>query len=270
MNIYYQGNPGSYMHTASLAIQENLSWTIDSIDGKADFKDVWEAIGTDNIAVLAIENSYMWSIHPNLHGFLKYDCKIIGEYNMPINHCICSKESDIKDVTKAYSQMPALEQCHRYLKEKGIEPMVYSDTALSAKHVAETEDSWKAAVCSELAAEIYKLNILDKNIQDQAENTTRFAIICHKDLDLNYLVKKDKMSISFEINHMPSSLYQCLWSFALNNINLTKLESLPSYKWKGTFTFWLDLEGKSDDTAVQLSLKWLETHTKNLRIIWEY
>lgn len=270
MKIYYQGNPGSYMHSASLAIEKHLSLEVEDIVGRPDFKDVWAAIGTDDIAVLAIENSYMGSIHPNLHGFLKYDCKIIGEYNMPINHCICSKETDIANVTKAYSQMPALEQCHRYLKEKGIDPMVYSDTALSAKHVAETDDAWKAAICSELAAGIYGLNILDTNIQDQEENTTRFAIICDKDLDLDYSVKKDKMSISFEVNHMPSSLYQCLGLFAENNINLTKLESLPSYKWKGTFTFWLDLEGTSNDSGVQAAIQWLAGHTTNFKIIWEY
>jgi len=255
------------MHTASLAIEKHLNKTVDSIEGKPDFKDVWASIGHDDIAVLAIENSYMGSIHPNLHGFLKYDCKIVGEYNMPINHCISSKEKDIKDITKAYSQMPALEQCHKYLKNKGIEPIVYSDTALSAKHVAETEDAGKAAVCSELAAEIYGLNILDTNIQDQDENTTRFAIICHKDLDLDYSIKKDKMSISFEVRHMPSSLYQSLKCFADNNINLTKLESLPSYKMKGTFTFWLDLDGKPTDEAVTKALKDLKDHTTNLRII---
>ena len=141
MKIYYQGNEGSYMHIASREIEKNLSCAITSIEGKPDFSEVWESIGKNDIAVLAIENSYMGSIHPNLHGFLKYDCKIVGQYDMYINHCLCSKETDIKNITKAYSQMPALEQCHKYLKKMDIEPMVYSDTSLSAKHVSETQDS---------------------------------------------------------------------------------------------------------------------------------
>ncbi len=270
MNIYYQGNPGSYMHSASLAIEKDLNWEIDSIEWKQDFKDVWDAIWKNDIAVLAIENSYMWSIHPNLHGFLKHDCKIIWEYNMPINHCLCSKEASIDNITKAYSQMPALEQCHKYLKEKGIDPMVYSDTALAAKHVSETQDSGKAAVCSQLAAEIHGLNILDKNIQDQQENTTRFAVICHKDLELEYSQTKNKTSILFDIHHMPSSLHECLGAFSQNNVNLTKLESLPNYRDKSTFTFWLDLDGVLSDIPVSQSLKDLENHTANMRIIWEY
>ena len=270
MNIYYQGNPGSYMHSASLAIAEHLTPPVTAIEWKTDFKDVWDAIGTEHIAVLAIENSYMWSIHPNLHGFLKHDCKIVWDYEMLINHCLCSKEKDISKVTQAYSQMPALEQCHRYLKDRDIEPRVYSDTALSAKHVAETDSSGKAAICSELAASIHGLNILDRSIQDQSENTTRFAIICHKDLELEYSQKSDKVSMLFEVKHMPASLYQSLKAFADNNVNLTKLESLPSYKWKKTFAFWLDLDGKIEDDHVKKAIQDLEEHTSNMRIIGSY
>lgn len=270
MKIYYQGNPGSYMHIASRVIQKDLNVQIEAIEWKPDFRDVWESIGTENIAVLAIENSYMGSIHPNLHGFLKYDCKIVGQYDMYINHCLCSKETDIEKITKAYSQMPALEQCHKYLKTMNIEPMVYSDTSLAAKHVSETQDSGKAAICSELAAEIYGLNILQKNIQDHSENTTRFAVIADKKLDIAYSEKENKISIMFEVEHIPSKLYECLGIFAKRSINLTKLESLPSFRGKFLFMFWMDIQGNLSDPNISSAFEELQEYVNELRIIGEY
>ncbi|GEM_PF-3387591 len=129
---------------------------------------------------------------------------------MPINHCICSKETDIKNIKKAYSQMPALEQCHNYLKEKKIQSMNYSDTALSAKLASETEERGIAGICSELAASIYNLNILEKEIQDQKENTTRFAIIVPRKSSLSYNLKSSKTTILFEAHDVSASLYKCL------------------------------------------------------------
>lgn len=258
------------MHTASLAVEKYINSSIDVIEGKTDFRDVWEAIGQEHIAVLAIENSYMWSIHPNLHGFLKYDCKIIGQYDMFINHCLCSKETDIQKITQAYSQIPALEQCHKYLKDTGIQPMVFSDTALAAQYVSQTTDPWKAAICSELAAEIHGLNILERNIQDHSENTTRFAIITHKDVDISYSQNSKKTSIIFEVQHIPSTLHDCLWVFARHKVNLTKIESLPSFRGKFLFMFWVDIEGNLSDIPVSQALRELQDHVSEFRIIGQY
>lgn len=270
MKIYYQWNPGSYMHTASRAIAEKLSVSIQGLEWKPEFHDVWESIGAEGIAVLAIENSYMGSIYPNLQGFMKYDYKIIGEYHLPIRHCLCSHETDISQITKAYSQIPALEQCHKYLKQKNIQPIKYSDTALSAKHVSETDEPWSAAICSELAADIYGLNILEKNIQDHQENTTRFIIIVPKDSTITYADTSDRVSLLFETRHIPASLYKCLWAFATNNVNLTKLESIPSFKGNFSCLFWLDFEGSLDDENIQKTLEELEFFTSTIRILGQY
>lgn len=269
MKIYYQGNPGSYMHLASKQIQKNLDIEIDEIIWKPDFKDVWEAIGENDIAVLAIENSYMGSIHPNLHGFLKYDCKIIGRYDMLIRHCLCSKEKRLEDITKAYSQLPALDQCHIYLKEKGIEPMVYSDTSLAAQHVSETKDTGKAAICSEYAAELNGLNILDRDIQDNNKNTTRFAIITHIDQSVSYSKKEGKMSVIFEVQHIPWALSRCLQIFDKRWINLSKLESMPSFH-KTSFLFWVNIEWDMNDDNVIQAIEEVSEISENLKIIWEY
>ena len=272
MRIYYQGNPGSYSHSASLKVAKNLrNISIEAFHWNVDFKSVWENLWNDNILVLPIENSYMWTIPGSGRWFLNnLGYKIIWNYDHAINHCLCSKEDDIVQITQAYSQMPALEQCHMYLKEKWIIPMTYSDTALSAKLASETEDSGIAAICSELAAELYGLNILERNIQDHKGNTTRFAIIAPKDLEIEYQVKTGKISLLFEAKHIPASLYKCLGAFATSGINLTKIESLPSYKWEFSAMFWVDIEGTINDENTKNALEELKNYTTEIRILGAY
>ncbi len=270
MKIYYQWNPWSYMNIASEKIVKDLNIKIDEIIWKPEFSDVWESIDQNSIWVLAIENSYMWSIHQNIYNFLKYDYSIIWEYYLEINHCLCSLETDIKNIEKAYSQMPALEQCHNYLKNKNIKPKNFSDTALSAKYIKEKWLKWVWAICSEKAANLYWLNILEKNISDQKWNTTRFIIVAKKDSKVSYQKKSKKISIIFEAKDIPSSLYKCLWAFATNWINLRKIESLPSYKWSFTYYFLLEFEGELENEEIKKTLDELAFFTKNIKILWEY
>lgn len=258
------------MHAASLAIRWGLSEEVWDIIGKPVFKDVWDNIHQGNIGVLAIENSYMGSIHPNLYAFIKSDCKIIGEYYGAIDHCLCSKETDLSKIQKVYSQMPALEQCYKYILEHDLEALECSDTALSAKIASETNEPWVAGICSELAAEIHGVNILDRKIQDQKNNTTRFAIIVPKDMDLTHEKKSDKVSIIFDAKDLPSSLHKCLWSFAKFGINLSKIESLPSYAESFSYHFWVDFSGNLSQKKVQDALNDLEQYTSSIRIVGEY
>lgn len=270
MNIYYQWNPWSYMNIASKEISKNLNIDIKNIIGKHEFNDVWKSIDNNWIWVLAIENSYMWSIHQNIYNFLKYDFKIIWEYYLEINHCLCSLEDNIENIVYAYSQMPALEQCSNYLKQKNIKPKIFSDTALSAKYIWEKWLKWVWAICSVEAAKLYWLNIVDKNISDQKWNTTRFVIITTRDSEITYNKKNNKVGIIFEAKDIPSSLYKCLWAFATNNINLKKIESMPSYKWSFSYHFWLEFEGKLNDIKIKKALEELEFFTKKIIILWEY
>lgn len=270
MNIYYQGNPWSYMNIASKQIKKDLNINIENIIWKSKFNDVWESINKNWIWVLAIENSYMWSIHQNIYNFLKYDFKIIWEYYLEINHCLCSIENDIKNIKSVYSQMPALEQCSNYLKQKNIEAKEFSDTALSAKYIWKKQLKWVWAICSLEAAKLYWLNIIEKNISDQKWNTTRFIIIAPKKSNIKYNKKNNKVWIIFEAKDMPSSLYKCLWSFATNNINLNKIESMPSYKWSFSYNFWLEFEWSLDSEKTKKALDELNFFTKKIIILWEY
>ncbi len=270
MKIYYQWNPWSYMNIASLEVAKNLDIEEKDIIWVPEFSDVWENISDESIWVLAIENSYMWSIHPNIYGFIKYDYEIIWEYYLEINHCICSLEDNIKDIKEVYSQMPALEQCHKYLKSKNLKPIPFWDTALSAKHIKENNLKWVWAICSTKAAKLYGLNILEENIADQKWNTTRFIIVKNKSNNLNYNLKSNKTSIIFEAKDIPASLYKCLWAFATNNINLKKIESMPSYNKSFSYYFWLEFEWNLENKDLKKALDELEFFTKKIMILWQY
>lgn len=270
MNIYYQWNIWSYMWIAAEEISKFLDIKIKEIIWLPEFNDVWENISKNSIWVLAIENSYMWSIHQNLYNFINYDYEIIAEFFLEIKHCLCSKEDDIKKIKKVYSQQPALLQCKNYLKKKKIEQINFIDTSLSAKHIKENDIKWAWAICSEKAANYYWLNILEKNIADQKWNTTRFIAIAKKNSKINYLKKSNKISIIFEAKDIPASLYKCLWAFATNNVNLTKIESIPSFKDSFSYYFWLDLNWSLKDENIKKSIKELKFFTKDIKILWNY
>jgi len=270
MKIYYQWNSWAYSHLASLEVEKNLSRKVDNIIWKPDFLSVWEKIWEWNIWVLPVENGYAGSIHENLYYFLRYDYKIIWEYDFLVNHCLLSFEDDIKKIKKVYSHPQALSQCHNFLKENNIIAKNFSDTAWAAKYVGEKKEAWTWAIASKLAAEIYWLNILKENIQDQKGNTTKFFIITKKDLDINYEKKANKVSIIFKAKNIPASLYKCLWAFATNNVNLTKIESMPDLKDPFSYIFFLTFEWKLSDENIKKALEELDFFTTTIKILWEY
>lgn len=171
-------------------------WDI-SIEWRESFEKCWEELKW-NILVLAIENSYAGTLYENLYKFLEYDAKIIGEYAFPIHHCLCSKETKKENIKKVYSHYKALPQCYKYLKKNNMKGIIYSDTALSAKMVSESKESWIASISSSLACEMYGLNILEKNIEDQKWNTTRFLIIIPKESGIVYTKKPEKSVLSLK------------------------------------------------------------------------
>ena len=269
--IYYQWDLGSYHHQVSEEIKKNLNIEIEDMIGFDSFEECWEKLDKDNVLVIAIENSTAGSIYENLYKFLNTDSKIIGEYNMEINHCICSLENSFSDIERVYSHSKALPQCYNYLKDKGLKnQIVFPDTAGAAKKIYEENEKNAGAICSSFAAKMYNLNILEENISDQKWNTTRFVIIVPKKSKIGYNIKKNKVSILFEARDIPASLYKCLWAFATNNVNLTKIESLPDIKNPFSYLFWLDFEWKLSDDKLQKSLEELKFFTTKINIIWEY
>ncbi|EKE26366.1 MAG: prephenate dehydratase [uncultured bacterium (gcode 4)] len=269
MKIYYQWEAWAYSNIAANLATKNLSWKIEILNSPT-FWGVWEEISEWIVWVLPIENSYAWSIHENLYNFLRYDYKIIWEVNLEVNHCLISKEKDLSEIKKVYSHPQALSQCYNYLKSHEIESEKHSNTAAAAKMVSESEEKWIWAISSDLSAEIYWLNILERWIQDQKWNKTRFFIVASKNENIAYKDLKNKVTIIFETRNIPASLYKCLWSFATNSINLTKIESLPSLKDPFSYMFWLDFEWNLEMENIKESLKELQYFTKSLKILGEY
>lgn len=144
--IYFQGTDGAYMHQASLWYRDHLSAPIDEIRGFSSFELCWQALletsGVDDVVLIcAIENTIAGTVHENLYRLRKYDIEIIGSYDLPIDHCLCSHEDDITHIRRVYSHYVALPQCYEYLRSKGItDQVVYHDTAAAAQLIAGTRE----------------------------------------------------------------------------------------------------------------------------------
>ena len=270
MKIFYQWEPWAYSNIVSLKVAKKYWIDKKDIYWCFSFKDMFEEwIKNNSIMIVPIENSYAGSVHENFYHLSNYPVKIIWEYYLEINHCLVWLTKDVSKIKEAYSHYQALMQCENYLKNKNIEPKVYWDTAWSAKYIAETQDESKAAITSDLAAQIYNLEVIDKNINDQKWNTTRFFIVIPKKLELWNFSYNKKISILFKVKDMPSVLYKCLWAFATRNINLTKIESLPTKEWQFEYMFWLDFE-KPNEKELNWALDELKYFSKQVNILWEY
>ena len=271
MKIFYQGEPGAYSHQVGLEIAKFFNFSEEDVVGLFSFKDVFETIvNDDGIGIIPIENSYAGSVHENFFHLSKYPVKIIGEYYLSINHCLCSVGKDIAKVKKAYSHYQALMQCENFLKKHNIQPVVWADTAGSAKYVKEQNDPTIAAISSTLAAKIYGLNILKENINDQPGNTTRFFIVVKEGSKLCCPLDFKKVSLLFKVKDMPAVLYKCLGAFATRNINLTKIESLPTQEKRFEYMFWIDFEKPDNEELLDGALKELFCFAKQIKILGKY
>lgn len=270
MKIYFPWFEWAYSHIASKIASNNINTKLEEIIWVPTFEWVWEKIWEWNIGILPIENSYAWSVHQNLYNFLRYDYKVIWEITTTINHCLLSKEKNIKKIHTIYSHPQAISQCYNFLKKHNIKALPYWDTAWAAKMISESLETWIGAIASTQAGKLYWLNILQESLQDQNWNSTRFFVVTKKLSKTIYKEKKSKTTIIFETKNIPASLYKCLWWFATNWVNLTKIESLPTLKNPFTYLFWLDFQWNLSDEKVKKSMDELKFFTKSIQILWTY
>ncbi len=269
MKIYYQWHEWAYSHITALKVQNK--YNLKDIKWLFSFKDMFdEVIKNNGIWIVPIENSYAGSVHENFYNLVNYDVKIIWEHYLEIEHCLVSTSNDVKTIKYAYSHYQALMQCENYLKTHNIEAKVFGDTAWAAKHVKEKNNPEYAGISSELAWKIYWLNILEKWINDQKWNNTRFFIIVKKETDLEAFSNHNKMSMVFKVKDMPAVLYKCLGAFATRNINLTRIESLPTKEKQFEYMFWIDLEKPENENTLKWALNELSFFAKEIKILWEY
>lgn len=268
MDIYYQWIRGSYSHSASLQAKKWLA-DIQHIIWVELFDTVRYHIQEGAIGVLPIENSYAWSIHTNMYNFLRYDCRIIWEIILPIQHCLLSHAKNIQDIKTTYSHPQALAQCYQFLKKYTIKWVERSNTASAAKYVASSPEKNIAAIASNNCSTMYGIPIITEGIEDQQGNTTRFIIVA-KNNTISYKHKTNKTSVLFETKDVAWALCRCLWCFAHNGINITKIESLPSYTDPFHYLFWIDIQGNVSSASVQQALQELSFCADTIKIVGTY
>jgi prephenate dehydratase len=264
--IAFQGSPGANSHRAAIeARPDALPLPCFS------FEDALDAVkdGRAGQAIIPIENSQHGRV-ADIHFLLpESGLHIVGEHFMPIHHALMGCSDGPFDA--AYSHPQALGQSRHFLRERGIVPLSYVDTAGAAAFVAERGDPKVAAIAPAIAAELYGLKIIVQNVEDAADNMTRFVILAQDVLTDEALVGQDLVTtFIFEVKNIPAALYKALGGFATNGVNMTKLES---YQQGATFSatmFYADIIGAPGDPAVDRALEECAFHSKELRILGTY
>ena len=269
MKIGIQGELGAYSHIAANNLYKDAE-----IKPCATFEEAFRQAYQDISykIIIPIENSLAGRV-ADIHYLLpKYKLQIHGEYFLNVEHnLLCKPEATINDIKYVRSHAQAIGQCQDIINKKKFKSIISADTAGSAKDLAEGNDKTIAAIASELSAKIYKLKILEKNIEDEKGNVTRFLIM-GKNVEQPEYNKEKKFITSciFRLKSEPSALYKCLGGFATNQVNLTKLES---FSVKNTFdqaNFYLDLEGHLEQSGVKKAMEELGFHTETLDILGVY
>ena len=267
--IAFQGEKGAYSHLACEEIFPGAS-----IKTCSTFEETFKTAHEDHSykVIIPIENSLAGRV-ADIHYLLpKYKLQIHGEYFLNVEHnLLCKPEAIMKDIKFVRSHAQAIGQCQKVIQKNKFQSIVSADTAGSAKDLAEGNDKSIAAIASDLSAKIYKLKILEKNIEDEKGNVTRFLIM-GKNIEQPEFKKEKKFITSciFRVKSEPSALYKCLGGFATNQVNLTKLES---FSVKNTFdqaNFYLDLEGHLEESSVRKAMEELGFHTETLLILGVY
>ena len=269
IKIAIQGELGAYSHIAVEKIYKDFE-----IKTCSTFEDTFKQAYNDSNykIVIPIENSLAGRV-ADIHYLLpKYKLQIHGEYFLSVVHNLLGKQdANIDEIKYVRSHAQAISQCQKIIIERNFKPIISVDTAGSAKDLADGKDKTIAAIASDLSAKMYGLKILQKNIEDDKGNVTRFLIM-GKNIEQPEFDKSKKYITSciFRVKSEPSALYKCLGGFATNQVNLTKLES---FSVKNTFdqaNFYLDLEGHLEQPGVKKALEELGFHTETLDILGVY
>lgn len=266
--VALQGAPGCNGHRAAL-----------EYDGDClplpcfSFEDALEAVkeGRAARAIIPIENSQHGRV-ADIHFLLpESGLSIVGEHFMPIHHALMALPGAKGPFKAAYSHPQALGQSRHYLRTRGIVPMAYADTAGAAALVREAGDPASCAIAPKLAAQLYGLDIIEQNVEDATDNTTRFVVLAREPLDPFDLQDQPAMTtFIFEVKNIAAALYKALGGFATNGVNMTKLESYQIGASFAATTFYADIEGAPGDPRVDTALQELAFHCKYVRPLGSY
>ncbi len=262
--IYFQGTFGAYSHLAALSIEPKAQ-----VVPCKTFDECFLKATKDSESKVIIPESNRITGNIGIEYLIfEYRLNIYSEYFQKIEHNLLglpgTKISEIKDV---YSHSQALSQCSKFIKLNNFNEHVRADTAGSADMVSKSMDKKKAAIASSLSAETYELEIIKKNIENEKGNLTRFLLMGKNISQPEFGDKKYITSFLFKLKSKPAALYQSLGGFAINGVNLTKLQSYPEKNTFDSYFFLCDLDGHIEDPKVQKSLEELGLHCQDFHVL---
>jgi prephenate dehydratase len=266
--IAFQGEHGAYSEEA---IRQHYGSTVDTLPCES-FEDIFQAVLTHkaDCGILPVENSLAGTVAHSYELLLEHDLRVQAEVVLRVHHMLLApKGVELSDIKRVQSHPQALAQCEGFLRRRGWEPVLAYDTAGSARDLAANPVPGTAAIASALAGELYGLEILERGIEDQNVNSTRFFIVGHDDTEYDASVPQ-KTSVVFAVGHQPASLYHCLGVFAEHEINLTKLESRPMRSRAWQYWFFMDFEGHINEPRCEQAMAGLLTRASMVKFLGSY
>src|ERR1700738_1449751 len=267
-NVVVKGKPGANSHLAAREVFPDYEAV-----PRSTFEDAFAAIGAGEagLGMIPIANSLVGRA-ADIHPFMPHSAlHIVGEHFMPVRHQLMAvKGATLAGIKSVESHIHALGQCRKIIRKLGIKPIVAADTAGSAREIAQAGDQTRAAIATRLAAEIYGLDILAQDIEDEAHNTTRCIVLSREARWASNDGGRVITTFLFRVRNVPAALYKALGGFATNGVNMTKLES---YMIEGKFfatQFYADVEGHPHEHHVRLALEELRFFSKELKILGVY
>lgn len=266
--IAFQGAHGAYSDMSCRAVFPGLE-TMPC----ETFHDAFGAVrsGAADLAMIPVDNTIAGRVADVHYLMSEGDLFIIGEHFQPVNHMLLGiKGSKIEDLKYVHSHIHAIPQCRNFLGKLDVKAHVHADTAGAAKEIAARNDKAHGAIASSLAAEIYDLEILAREIEDQSHNTTRFLILSPEPLIPEIEDKVKVMtSLLFEVRNLPAALYKALGGFATNGLSMTKLESYVDENFQAA-RFLCDIEGHPESGAFKRALEELGFYAKDVTFLGAY
>ena len=262
--IYFQGTFGAYSHLAALSVDPNAEIipckTFDECFSKASLEP-------ENKIIIPESNRITGNIGIEYLIF-KHRLNIYMEHFQKIEHNLLGQPgSKLKDIKEVYSHAQGLSQCSQFIKENNLIEHIRADTAGSAEMISKTKNNKQAAIASSLSAEIYGLEVIKKNIETENGNLTRFLVMGKNISQPEFKDKNYITSFLFKLKSKPAALYQSLGGFAINGVNLTKLQSYPEKNTFDSYFFLCDLDGHIEDKKVQKSLEELGLHCEDFHVL---
>jgi len=260
--IAFQGEHGAYGDVAARA------WSSDLVPVPcSEFAEVFEGVGSGlyDYGIVPVENTLGGSVEQVNHLLINTDLNVVGAVELPVHLCLLAVPgTDHREIRSVYSHPQALAQARRFLSRNKLDPMQYYDTAGAARMLAEERPKGSAAIASSLCAELYHLEIIKEGIEDLERNMTRFLVIS-KEEDKE---GGNKCSVVFSTEHKAGTLFRVLEEFARENINLTRIESIPNEP--GNYAFFVDFVGSSKDKNVVEALEKVKGITTHFKLIGCY